>query len=101
MLLFPSQWKESFGLTVREALIRNVWVLCTDCGAPVEDVIAGVNGDIVPFGDVQAFSEKLAGYISQTQELRSRNPNIVEIRTFKQQAAELLGYLMTSLSGNV
>ena len=25
VLLFPSQWKESFGLSVREALVRNVW----------------------------------------------------------------------------
>ena len=33
VLLFPSQWKESFGLTVREALARDVWVIAIDAGA--------------------------------------------------------------------
>ena len=38
VLLFPSQWKESFGLTVREALARDVWVIATDCGGPAEAI---------------------------------------------------------------
>lgn len=29
VLLFPSQWMESYGLTVREALSRDVWVIST------------------------------------------------------------------------
>ena len=32
VLLFPSQWKESFGLTVREAIARGVWVIATEAG---------------------------------------------------------------------
>lgn len=51
VLLFPTQWKESFGLTVREALARNVWVIATDAGGVVEDIKPGQNGYIVPFGD--------------------------------------------------
>lgn len=35
-LLFPSQWKETFGLTVREALCRGVRVIQTDSGGTVE-----------------------------------------------------------------
>jgi glycosyltransferase involved in cell wall biosynthesis len=48
VLLFPSQWKESFGLTVREALARRVWVITTDGGGPGEAVIDGVNGTLIP-----------------------------------------------------
>lgn len=33
VLLFPTQWKETFGLAVREALVRDVWVISTDAGA--------------------------------------------------------------------
>jgi glycosyltransferase involved in cell wall biosynthesis len=48
VLLFPSQWKESFGLTVREALVRDVWVVTTDGGGAAEAVIDGVNGTVIP-----------------------------------------------------
>tara|TARA_R110000851_G_scaffold161185_1_gene304821 strand:- start:2313 stop:5945 length:3633 start_codon:yes stop_codon:yes gene_type:complete len=51
VLLFPTQCKESFGLTVREALARNVWVISTDAGGVVEDIISGKNGIIIPFSD--------------------------------------------------
>ena len=51
VLLFPSQWKESYGLTVREALVRDVWVIATDCGAAAEEIVEGVNGNVVPLGD--------------------------------------------------
>ncbi|MET3472702.1 glycosyltransferase involved in cell wall biosynthesis [Novosphingobium sp. 1529] len=51
VLLFPTQWKESFGLTVREALMRDVWVIATDAGGVVEDIVDGENGDIIPLDD--------------------------------------------------
>jgi glycosyltransferase involved in cell wall biosynthesis len=48
VLLFPSQWKESFGLTVREALARDVWVVATAGGGAAEAIVDGVNGTIIP-----------------------------------------------------
>jgi len=48
VLLFPSQWKESFGLTVREALVRGVWVIATDGGGPAEAISDGKNGTLIP-----------------------------------------------------
>jgi glycosyltransferase involved in cell wall biosynthesis len=48
VLLFPSQWKESFGLTVREALLRGVWVIATSGGGPAEAISDGVNGTVIP-----------------------------------------------------
>jgi hypothetical protein len=41
VLLCPSQAKESFGLTVREAIARGVWVLATDCDGPTEAIVPG------------------------------------------------------------
>ena len=48
VLLFPSQWKESFGLTVREALLRDVWVIATDAGGAAEDLRDGENATLIP-----------------------------------------------------
>ena len=48
ILLFPSQWKESYGLTVREALARDVWVIATGPGGQAEDIVDGVNGRLIP-----------------------------------------------------
>lgn len=36
VLLFPSQWKETYGLTIREALARNICVIQTDSGGTTE-----------------------------------------------------------------
>ena len=39
ILLFPSQWGETFGLAIREALNRNKWVITTREGAQMEPEI--------------------------------------------------------------
>jgi glycosyltransferase involved in cell wall biosynthesis len=91
VLLFPSQWKESFGLTVREALARDVWVILTDSGGAVEDVVDGENGTIIPITDdegplraavmqVLANPKRLDGYA---------NRHKGRIATFDTQADEL------------
>lgn len=49
-LLFLSAWPETFGLTTREAALRGVHVVATDCGAPVEPLTDGENATILPFG---------------------------------------------------
>jgi glycosyltransferase involved in cell wall biosynthesis len=48
VLLCPSQVHESFGLTVREALVRGVWVIATDAGGLAEDCTNGFNATIIP-----------------------------------------------------
>jgi len=91
VLLFPSQWKESFGLTVREALARDVWVIATDGGGPGEAITEGVNGNLIPLDGthekLQASVEslldnpgRLAGY---------RNPRADDIMDFARQAETL------------
>ena len=39
------------GLTVREALARNKWVIATDHGGAAEAITPGVNGTLIPLGD--------------------------------------------------
>ncbi|MBT8475894.1 MAG: glycosyltransferase [Alphaproteobacteria bacterium] len=49
VLLFLSQWKETFGLTIREALARGIRVIQTDSGGTMEHgVREGV--EVVPMG---------------------------------------------------
>lgn len=50
VLLFPSQWGETFGLAIREALNRNKWVITTREGAQMEPIIANKNGDLIGLG---------------------------------------------------
>ncbi|MGB1139740.1 MAG: glycosyltransferase family 4 protein [Halioglobus sp.] len=94
VLLFPSQWKESFGLTVREALARNVWVIATDAGGVAEDLEHGVNATVLPFGS--GSGELRAAMEEALDCARWRdytNPFSGKIRGFDEQAQELSGYL--------
>ena len=92
VLLFPTQWKESFGLAVREALVRDVWVIATDAGGVSEDIVDQTNGFIIPFHDD---GTQLAACIRQLLDHPSRldhyeNPFKSRIRSFSDQAQELV-----------
>ena len=89
VLLFPSQWKESFGLTVREALARDVWVIATDCGAPVEDIVDGENGTIIPFDFSHYALKDAIQCLSVRNWIGYTNPYKSKLYSFDQQAAEL------------
>lgn len=94
VLLFPSQWKESYGMTVREALLRDVWVICSHPGGQSEDVVDGVNGNYISLtGDqveLQNVIEKLLDNASLFDHYK--NPHKEHIATLEEQADELLGY---------
>lgn len=89
VLLFPSLWKESFGLTVREALLRDVWVISTDCGGPAADLVHGLNAHIVPMGDTEAFRDAIRVVLRDAEGIRS-HVNLYKhtIRSFAEQAVE-------------
>lgn len=91
VLLFPTQCKESFGLSVREAMIRDVWVIATDAGGAVEDIVPGENGDVVPLDDDGAgFMAALKRLLDKPGRLDGyRNRHVDMIRVFEEQAAEL------------
>ncbi|MGZ5026136.1 MAG: PIG-L family deacetylase [Methylobacter sp.] len=97
VLLFPTQSKESFGLTIREALARNVWVITTDAGGVAEDIRPGQNGYIVPFSDTgeglkQAVIDTLE-YFEQIGPGEQITLGETDIIFFEDQAAELTAIL--------
>lgn len=93
VLLFPTQCKESFGLTVREATARNVWVITTDAGGVVEDLSQGGNGFIIPFDDKgKAFTRAIKDTIQYYQKFpvgAEINLQKNQITWFEDQATEL------------
>ena len=95
VLLFPSQWKESFGLSVREALARDVWVIATEEGGQAEEIQDGVNGRLIPMdgredGLLDAVNELL---LAPDRLDHHRNPHAGGIASYDDQAAELLALL--------
>ncbi|EAQ53099.1 glycosyltransferase [Vibrio sp. 10N.222.46.B3] len=71
VLLFPSRCKESFGLTVREAIARNVWVITTDSGGVTECIIEGENGNVIPFSsDSKKLENAINNVITHYEKLK-------------------------------
>ncbi|MGI3163936.1 glycosyltransferase [Pseudooceanicola sp. 200-1SW] len=82
VLLFPSQWKETFGLTLREALARGVRVIQTDSGGTVEH--AGPDrGRMLPLG---AGPEALRREIRHALDRADRHGAPVPVTGFAEQA---------------
>jgi glycosyltransferase involved in cell wall biosynthesis len=91
VLLFPSQWKESFGLTVREALARRVWVITTDGGGPGEAIVDGANGTLIPLdGRTEPLLQAVEELLENPAMLnRFHNPPSVTLLDYEGQAAAL------------
>jgi glycosyltransferase involved in cell wall biosynthesis len=95
VLLVPSLWKESFGLVVREALARGIWVIATAAGGVVEDIVDGVNGRVVEIGDTDAFRGAIEDALASPDRLPAGGVNAMlpRIRGYDEQATELKAYL--------
>ncbi|GEN62191.1 hypothetical protein AOE01nite_04150 [Acetobacter oeni] len=95
VLLFPSQWMESYGLSVREALARDVWVIATSPGGQAEDIVDGVNGTLIPLdGQAGSLRSAVEGVLMQKERFDTyRNPLKSGLPTFEGQATELTGFL--------
>ncbi|MBV6304447.1 glycosyltransferase [Candidimonas humi] len=95
VLLFPTRAKESFGLVVREAIARNVWVISTDSGGAVEDIVPGKNGTIIPLEADKA--DLIAAVLDVIKRYSSLNVgdeiglNGAAITTSQEQAIQLVG----------
>jgi len=70
VLLVPSIMRETFSLVVREAMIRKIPVITSDCGGPEEIVRDGINGNIFPTSDDRILARRMVQIIS--------NPGLVE-----------------------
>ncbi|MEJ5143060.1 glycosyltransferase [Gluconobacter albidus] len=95
VLLFPSQWKESYGLTVREALARDVWVVTTSPGGQSEDVVDGLNGTCLPLdGKARTLAVAVSSLLDAPERFEAyANPFRDRLATYDIQADELYGFL--------
>jgi len=91
VLLLPSIVRESFSLVVREALIRKIPAIISDCGGPEEVIRDGVNGFIVPTSDAAALAGKMNEMIENPQivEACSRRIDTNSIVTVEEQVRNL------------
>nr|WP_230975586.1 glycosyltransferase [Acetobacter garciniae] len=91
VLLCPSQCHESYGLSVREALARNVWVVTTRAGGQAEDVTDGVNGTLIALdGRAETLRCAVESILaSPTVRAYAANPDRARLSTFARQSAEL------------
>jgi glycosyltransferase involved in cell wall biosynthesis len=59
-LLFPSVWREPFGLSIVEAFARATPVIAARAGAPAELVEDGITGLLYAPGDAAALADRVA-----------------------------------------
>ncbi len=89
-LVFPSQWKESYGLTVREAALRGVWPILSDGGGTAEHIHSGRNGTVYDrAGGVSALAEALDHYLDNFRDLQIDETANESIPTYSAQVDDL------------
>ncbi len=86
VLLFLSQWKETFGLTIREALSRGIRVIQTDSGGTIEHPGAD-RGRMLQIGDGP---KKLRALLEGEIERSSSFPEPCHVAGYREQAARFL-----------
>lgn len=67
VLVLPSVARESYSILAREALVRGVPVISSDCLGPQEVVRHGSNGLIVPSADPTALSRAMRDVVEQPE----------------------------------
>ncbi|KIN65799.1 Glycosyl transferase family protein [Sulfitobacter noctilucae] len=87
VLLFMSQWKETFGLAIREALARGITVVQTDSGGTVEH--EGVMpADLIPIGgSPDILRRRIARLLQENQ----RKTQPISVTSFDDQARAFAG----------
>jgi glycosyltransferase involved in cell wall biosynthesis len=99
VLLFPSQWPESYGLTVREALLRGVWPVVSDLGAVAEAVRDGVDGSLVQVdGSAAPLAEALRWLLDNVALVRAPRP-MPAVPSFDDQTDDLERHLRAAING--
>jgi len=81
-LVVPSLWHETFCLVAHEALTAGTPVIASAMGALTEAIRDGVDGRLLPPGDVAAWRDALQRMVDEPQRLRSLRANVVAPRSF-------------------
>ncbi|MEJ5248970.1 MAG: glycosyltransferase family 4 protein [Caldilinea sp.] len=80
----PSLWHETFCLVAHEALAVGTPVLASAMGALPEAIQDGVNGLLLPAGDVRAWSDALQRLVDHPQTLEAMRSQSVDFSSFEQ-----------------
>lgn len=70
LVAVPSLWPETFSLIAHEAFAAGLPIVASDCGALAEMVQHGVNGLLVPRGDVAGWHEALLSLVEHPERLQ-------------------------------
>ncbi|MFN8125124.1 MAG: glycosyltransferase family 4 protein [Candidatus Nanopelagicales bacterium] len=96
ILVFPSQAEESYGMTVREAIVHGVWPIVTDVAALGDHVRDGRNATVVPrAGGAAALGAALADALEHPRQVP---PDDAGIPTIADQVGDLVEHLRRATS---
>lgn len=95
VLLFLSQWRETFGLTIREALARGIRVIQTDSGGTTEHGRADP-ARLLPIG---AGADALVAELEHVFATAGAHPSPEPVTSFADQAAEFLNWALELRTG--
>lgn len=104
VLVIPSIARESYSIAAREALAAGLPVITSDCLGPEEVVVNGVNGLVVPTGDVDALADAITQLIGPTPLLaelqRNTAGHTVIARSSEDHGAGLIGLYRSAISSD-
>lgn len=89
VVVVPSLWYETSSLIVQEAFAAGVPVLAANIGAIPEKVVDGVNGRLLPPGDVDALHTALRALIQHPAQLAALRAGITPVRSMAEHVAEV------------
>ena len=72
LLVSPSLWSEAFGLSVIEAMGAGIPVISTNLGGPAEIIADGIDGHLLPAGDISALSHMLSKCLNDRDGLEAK-----------------------------
>ncbi|SFL04776.1 glycosyltransferase [Shimia haliotis] len=96
VLLFMSQWKETFGLTIREALARGIKVIQTDSGGTTEHAAIEAS-ELLQIGQG---ADHLLPHIVRVLEPDGAAQEPIDVTSFSDQATEMAACLRQVLQDN-
>jgi glycosyltransferase involved in cell wall biosynthesis len=89
VLLVPSLWYETSALVVQEAMACGLPVVASALGALAGRITHGVDGLLLPPGDVAAWRAALADLAAQPERIAQLRAGIGPVRTVAEQVAEM------------
>jgi len=90
ILVMPSIWYETYGLSILEAFANKVPVIATDIGGIPEIVNDRHNGLLFKRGDVLDLREKMESVMNEPGLIRKFKENIPRVRCVNKESDELL-----------